>query len=137
MLHEAVKFNRMEAVQLLVDRGAAIDRVGGLGWTPLHIACRDGFQLIAEFLIDLGADVNVSCTHEVRPHSAGRWFLLPCLALEMHSHRRVCLGPHLYTSRPCAVTWKSWTCCWSTECLSTKLTTCAILLLHCSQWCIL
>ena len=57
-LHEATCGNQLLAVELLLTRGAVINRAAGLGWTPLHIAAREGFYDIAVFLLDSGADIN-------------------------------------------------------------------------------
>ncbi|XP_023554988.1 protein phosphatase 1 regulatory subunit 27 isoform X2 [Octodon degus] len=45
-----------ECVKLLVKYGADIHQRDETGWTPLHIACSDGYPDIARYLISLGAD---------------------------------------------------------------------------------
>ncbi|XP_016019370.1 protein phosphatase 1 regulatory subunit 27 isoform X3 [Rousettus aegyptiacus] len=55
-LHEAVLSGNLECVKLLVRYGADIHQRDETGWTPLHIACSDGYPDIARYLISLGAD---------------------------------------------------------------------------------
>uniref|UniRef100_A0A8D1WPG5 Protein phosphatase 1 regulatory subunit 27 n=3 Tax=Sus scrofa TaxID=9823 RepID=A0A8D1WPG5_PIG len=55
-LHEAVLSGNLECVKLLVKHGADIHQRDETGWTPLHIACSDGYPDIARYLISLGAD---------------------------------------------------------------------------------
>lgn len=46
-LHEAVLSGNLECVKLLVKYGADIHQRDETGWTPLHIACSDGYPDIA------------------------------------------------------------------------------------------
>lgn len=46
-LHEAVLSGNLECVKLLVRYGADIHQRDETGWTPLHIACSDGYPDIA------------------------------------------------------------------------------------------
>lgn len=46
-LHEAVLSGNLECVKLLVKYGADIHQRDEAGWTPLHIACSDGYPDIA------------------------------------------------------------------------------------------
>uniref|UniRef100_A0A3B5PWY4 Protein phosphatase 1, regulatory subunit 27b n=2 Tax=Xiphophorus TaxID=8082 RepID=A0A3B5PWY4_XIPMA len=55
-IHEAVLTGNLECVQLLVHYGADIHQRDEEGWTPLHMACSDGFPHIARYLLSLGAD---------------------------------------------------------------------------------
>lgn len=55
-LHEAVLSGNLDCVKLLVENGADIHQRDEDGWTPLHMACSDGFPHIARFLLSLGAD---------------------------------------------------------------------------------
>ncbi|KAF7471390.1 hypothetical protein GHT09_017495 [Marmota monax] len=55
-LHEAVLSGNLECVKLLVKYGADIHQRDETGWTPLHMACSDGYPDIARYLISLGAD---------------------------------------------------------------------------------
>ncbi|KAF7223719.1 protein phosphatase 1 regulatory subunit 27b [Nothobranchius furzeri] len=55
-IHEAVLSGNLECVKLLVHYGADIHQRDEEGWTPLHMACSDGFPHIARYLLSLGAD---------------------------------------------------------------------------------
>lgn len=46
-LHEAVLSGNLECVKLLIKYGADIHQRDETGWTPLHIACSDGYPDIA------------------------------------------------------------------------------------------
>lgn len=46
-IHEAVLSGNLDCVQLLVQHGADIHQRDEEGWTPLHMACSDGFPHIA------------------------------------------------------------------------------------------
>ncbi|XP_029998741.1 protein phosphatase 1 regulatory subunit 27b [Sphaeramia orbicularis] len=58
-LHEAVLTGNLECVKLLVKYGADIHQRDEEGWTPLHMACSDGFPHIARYLLSLGADPDL------------------------------------------------------------------------------
>jgi ankyrin repeat protein len=68
-LHWAVNRNNHRGnralIELLLKHGADINAkaastsVGWAGWTPLHVACRNGALNIVELLVARGADVNV------------------------------------------------------------------------------
>lgn len=47
-LHEAVLTGNMECVKLLIKYGADVHQRDENGWTPLHMACSDGFPEIAK-----------------------------------------------------------------------------------------
>ncbi|KAF7667011.1 hypothetical protein LDENG_00083310 [Lucifuga dentata] len=55
-IHEAVLSGNLECVKLLVYHGADIHQRDEEGWTPLHMACSDGFPHIARYLLSLNAD---------------------------------------------------------------------------------
>ncbi|KAG1925736.1 protein phosphatase 1 regulatory subunit 27b [Pimephales promelas] len=57
-IHEAVLSGNLDCVKLLVKFGADIIQRDEDGWTPLHMACSDGFPEIAKFLLSLGADTE-------------------------------------------------------------------------------
>ncbi|MGH0149866.1 UNVERIFIED_CONTAM: hypothetical protein FKN15_025213 [Acipenser sinensis] len=57
-LHEAVLSGNLECVKLLVKYGADIHQKDENGWTPLHMACSDGYPHIARYLISLGAKAD-------------------------------------------------------------------------------
>lgn len=48
-IHEAVLSGNLECVKLLVHHGADIHQRDEEGWTPLHMACSDGFPHIARW----------------------------------------------------------------------------------------
>ncbi|MEZ0327389.1 MAG: ankyrin repeat domain-containing protein [Fimbriimonas sp.] len=58
----AAFFGHIDAVKLLLERGAAVDQVSKnpLGVTPLHAALANGHKEIARVLIRAGADVGAS-----------------------------------------------------------------------------
>ncbi|XP_028307605.1 protein phosphatase 1 regulatory subunit 27b [Gouania willdenowi] len=58
-IHEAVLSGNLECVKLLIQHGADIHQRDEEGWTPLHMACSDGFPHIARFLLSLGADAEL------------------------------------------------------------------------------
>ncbi|XP_012674005.2 protein phosphatase 1 regulatory subunit 27b [Clupea harengus] len=58
-IHEAVLSGNLACVKLLVEHGADIQQQDEEGWSPLHMACSDGFPDIARYLLLLGAHVNV------------------------------------------------------------------------------
>lgn len=47
-LHEAVLTGNLEVVKLLVKYGADVHQRDEDGWTPLHMACSDGYPEIAK-----------------------------------------------------------------------------------------
>lgn len=47
-IHEAVLSGNLECVKLLVKYGADIMQRDEDSWTPLHMACSDGFPHIAK-----------------------------------------------------------------------------------------
>jgi len=50
-LHEAVLSGNLETVKLLVKYGADVHQRDVDGWTPLHMACSDGFPEIARSVL--------------------------------------------------------------------------------------
>ena len=48
----------VDAVRLLLDKGAEVDRVNKKGSTPLYIACQSGHVDVARLLLEKGAEVN-------------------------------------------------------------------------------
>lgn len=47
-LHEAVLTGNLEVVKLLMKYGADVHQRDENGWTPLHMACSDGYPEIAK-----------------------------------------------------------------------------------------
>ncbi|XP_071620553.1 protein phosphatase 1 regulatory subunit 27 [Heliangelus exortis] len=66
-LHEAVLTGNLECVKLLVKYGADIHQRDENGWTPLHMACSDGYANIARYLISLGASLEATTDEGERP----------------------------------------------------------------------
>ena len=67
-LHLAATFGHKEIAELLIDKGADVNAVGGLlGWTPLHWAASEGRKEVAELLIAKGANVNAKDDHGETP----------------------------------------------------------------------
>lgn len=66
-IHEAVLSGNLECVKLLVNYGADIHQRDEEGWTPLHMACSDGFPHIARYLLSLGADPELENDSGERP----------------------------------------------------------------------
>nr|XP_061838160.1 protein phosphatase 1 regulatory subunit 27-like [Nerophis lumbriciformis] len=57
-LHEAVLTGNLDVVKLLVKYGADVHQRDEDGWTPLHMACSDGFPQIASYLLSIGASTE-------------------------------------------------------------------------------
>ena len=62
-----------EMVEILVDCGASLGRKNKDGWTPFHVACREGHSNIVGFLLDTDATCweTVSKNGRTPLHSAG------------------------------------------------------------------
>lgn len=58
-LHAAAWAGNHEAVRLLLDRGAEVDKVGGRFGTALQAAAANGHDLIVSVLLENGAAVNI------------------------------------------------------------------------------
>ncbi|KAG5853713.1 hypothetical protein ANANG_G00029050 [Anguilla anguilla] len=66
-LHEAVLSGNLECVKLLVKHGADVLQRDEDGWTPLHIACSDGYPRIARYLLSQGASADAENECGERP----------------------------------------------------------------------
>ncbi|KAM6111212.1 protein phosphatase 1 regulatory subunit 27 [Pterocles gutturalis] len=66
-LHEAVLTGNLDCVKLLVKYGADIHQRDENGWTPLHMACSDGFPAIARYLLSLGASLEATTDDGEKP----------------------------------------------------------------------
>ncbi|XP_068065931.1 protein phosphatase 1 regulatory subunit 27 isoform X1 [Anomalospiza imberbis] len=71
-LHEAVLTGNLDCVKLLVKYGADIHQRDENGWTPLHMACSDGYADIASsascrYLLSLGASLEATTDDGERP----------------------------------------------------------------------
>ncbi|WP_264723571.1 ankyrin repeat domain-containing protein [Wolbachia endosymbiont (group A) of Cheilosia soror] len=58
MLHEAIRFAKLDAVRYLIGKGIDIDIKDGYGDTPLHWAAIRGKIDMVRYFIEQGADVN-------------------------------------------------------------------------------
>lgn len=67
VLHWAVRKNRLQTVQFLLDNGACVEPRKKLGRTPLHYAAMGGFEPIVDLLLKNGADPNNSDNHNWHP----------------------------------------------------------------------
>jgi ankyrin repeat protein len=56
LLHEAAQRGLIESAKLLLARGNDVNRVGSLGLTPLHAACRGGHVRMVQWLLRNKAD---------------------------------------------------------------------------------
>ncbi|KAH6698452.1 hypothetical protein BKA61DRAFT_707150 [Leptodontidium sp. MPI-SDFR-AT-0119] len=54
----AARLDRYEEMKIMIENGADVNVVGGLGWTPLHWACVSASLEMVRLLLDNGADVN-------------------------------------------------------------------------------
>ncbi|XP_035424571.1 protein phosphatase 1 regulatory subunit 27 [Cygnus atratus] len=66
-LHEAVLTGNLDCVKLLVKYGADIHQKDENGWTPLHMACSDGYADIARYLMSLGASPEATTDAGEKP----------------------------------------------------------------------
>ncbi len=58
-LYEAAKRGKLEAVKLLIERGAAVNAVeSDVGFTPLHVAAEHKHPEVVRYLISKGADIH-------------------------------------------------------------------------------
>ena len=64
-LHESAYRGFVDLVQLLIEKGAAIDATDKDGWTPLHAACRQGNTNVVLLLVN--AKASIVCRSRVRP----------------------------------------------------------------------
>ena len=48
----------LEIVKMLLKKGANVDAMDFLGFTPIHLACGHGHNLIVEELLQYGADIE-------------------------------------------------------------------------------
>lgn len=57
----------MEAVSLLVDRGANVNAKDKFGWTPLTLAAQEGHLDVVKLMIEKGADKNAASNYSFQP----------------------------------------------------------------------
>jgi len=73
-LHRAADAGQQEAVELLVQRGAALEAKDFVGKTPLHAAAGKGHVDVVDRLLDLGAEIQARAERGDTPlHDAAMW----------------------------------------------------------------
>lgn len=60
LLSIATYYNRLEIVELLLEKGANIESTTDTGQTALNTACEQGLKSLAQFLLDKGANIEAS-----------------------------------------------------------------------------
>ena len=68
-LHEAVRKNRKEIVELLIAEDANVNSRDGSGETALYQAAHRGYLELCKLLINNGADLNISTSKITMGHS--------------------------------------------------------------------
>ncbi|KAJ6069874.1 ankyrin [Penicillium canescens] len=58
-LNYAAQISRLQEAKVLLKHGAAINAIGRGGRAPIHAACRFGSLEMVEWLVEMGADVNL------------------------------------------------------------------------------
>ena len=69
-LHSAVFTRQRPAATFLLDRGADPNRLGYLGWTPLHVACSGSTEIdpqLVRLLLDRGANLAAGGKNAITP----------------------------------------------------------------------
>jgi len=56
-LHCVVRWGDLSAAKALIDAGIDVNKAGDLGYSPLHVACMKGNELMVKLLIDHGANL--------------------------------------------------------------------------------
>jgi hypothetical protein len=69
LLFRACEEQSMSHVELFSDIRDFIDRPDKFGWTPLHVACWEGYTDIARLLCDKGANLNVCTKNGYTPYN--------------------------------------------------------------------
>jgi ankyrin repeat protein len=59
-LHRAAESGDLDTVNERLTKGDPVDRIWGLGWTALQLACFDGHLPIVRVLLKHGAQVNLA-----------------------------------------------------------------------------
>ncbi|HZR18423.1 MAG TPA: ankyrin repeat domain-containing protein [Verrucomicrobiae bacterium] len=70
LLHLAVMHDRTNTVSLLLDSKAEVDAKNSVGMTPLHLAAREGFFVVAKILVEHHADRKIT---DQRGWTALKW----------------------------------------------------------------
>jgi len=67
ILNEAVKYNRIEAIQYIITNGGNVTLADDDGWTPLHVAGRFGIVDAIPILCAHGGDINLHTEERESP----------------------------------------------------------------------
>lgn len=67
MLNQAVKDGDIRSAQSLIASGADVNSRDDIGFTTLHIACRNHDLEMAQLLLELGANINVRVFRNITP----------------------------------------------------------------------
>ena len=59
LLHYAAQIGDYRAVELLLDAGMDVDKLGCMGYTALHYAKSEGYEDIVQLLLKRGASTNI------------------------------------------------------------------------------
>lgn len=57
-MSEAIKYNRLDEVQLLIQAGVSVNVCDNNSWRPLHHAAYNGSVPIVEYLVQIGATLR-------------------------------------------------------------------------------
>lgn len=60
LLHISIRRNRTDMVNFLLDNDADINKVDGVGWTPLMEAIMDDMPNLCKVLVERGADKSIA-----------------------------------------------------------------------------
>ncbi len=60
LLHITIRRDRQDMVIYLLDNNADIDKVDGVGWTPLMEAIMDEMAELVKLLVERGADKSIA-----------------------------------------------------------------------------
>jgi ankyrin repeat protein len=60
LLHIAIRRDRRDMVEYLLQKGADIDKTDGVGWTPLMEAIMDDKTELCKYLVEKGADQSIA-----------------------------------------------------------------------------
>ena len=60
LLHNAIRYDQMEIFNYLMEKGANIDFIDAVGWTPLMEAIIDDRPEFGKILVDKGCDQSIA-----------------------------------------------------------------------------
>lgn len=60
LLHNAIRYDQMEIFNYLMEKGANIDFIDAVGWTPLMEAIIDDRAKFGKILVDKGCDQSIA-----------------------------------------------------------------------------